>query len=138
VWRFALVGVANTAVDLGLFTLLHGQLGIVVANLVSTSAGMTLSFLANSRFTFRTGRPTRSQALRFVACTATTLWLLQPAVILLVHHEGSSVPAAKGAALVVSVATNFLLYRSVVWNERRLTDETRNAGRGAARAAGRR
>jgi putative flippase GtrA len=49
---FAAVGVLNTAIDLVLFTLLVAPLGILPANVVSTSAGMAFSFVMNGRHTF--------------------------------------------------------------------------------------
>ncbi|NHA00757.1 hypothetical protein G5V59_14335 [Nocardioides sp. W3-2-3] len=38
--RFAAVGICNTAIDAVVFVLLHDHLGIALANLVSTTAGM--------------------------------------------------------------------------------------------------
>jgi len=46
---FATVGLANTAIDVVLFWLLHAPLGVVAANVVSTSAGMAFSFLATEQ-----------------------------------------------------------------------------------------
>jgi putative flippase GtrA len=117
--RFATVGVANTAIDVALFWVLHAPLGILAANFVSTSAGMVFSFAVNGRHTFGAERVTARQAGWFLATNAFTMWLLQPALI---HaaYDVAHVPlmAAKVVALGGSVVANFLLYRYVVWPER--------------------
>jgi putative flippase GtrA len=114
--RFLTVGVCNTVIDLVLFWLLNAPLGIVLANFVSTSAGMTFSFLVNGRHTFGASRVTLRQAGLFVVSNGVTMWLLQP---LLIHavHDVASVPlmVAKVVALGGSVVANFLLYRYAVW-----------------------
>jgi putative flippase GtrA len=114
--RFATVGVANTLIDLLLFWVLVQPLGILAANVVSTSAGMAFSFVANGRHTFGATRVTGQQALAFLATNALTMWLLQPLVIL-VASDVTAVPlvTAKALALGGTVVTNFLLYRYVVW-----------------------
>ncbi len=117
--RFLAVGACNTAIDVVLFWVLHAPLGVVLANLVSTSAGMTFSFLANGRHTFGAERLTLRQALLFVGSNAMTMWVLQP-VVMVVAQSVTGVPlmGAKVLALGGSVVANFLLYRYVVWPER--------------------
>lgn len=117
--RFLAVGACNTAIDVVLFWVLHAPLGVVLANLVSTSAGMTFSFSANGRHTFGAERLTLRQALLFVGFNAVTMWVLQP-VVMVVAQNVTGVPLmeAKVLALGVSVVANFLLYRYVVWPER--------------------
>ncbi len=120
-----MVGVINTLLDLGLFLLLHERLGIVFANFVSTSAGMTFSFVVNGLFTFRAGRLTLRHALLFLATTGAVMWLLQPVVIhtlLALAQAGGADPSATTTVLVVKVASigvsfvaNFAAYRYVVW-----------------------
>ena len=106
----------NTAIDVGLFTLLHGQLGITAANLVSTSAGMAFSFTANGTFVFDGARSGWRQASRFVATTGATMWVLQPVLIHLLLFVGPA-PVAKLLATAVTVVVNFLAYRFLVWPE---------------------
>lgn len=122
--RFAAVGVVNTLIDLGLFMLLHDRLGIVGANLASSSAGMTFSFLANGRFTFGAERLTLRHATLFLATTGTTMWVVQPLAITALLRAADAVGTYPGApvvliakllALGVSVGLNFLAYRYVVW-----------------------
>jgi putative flippase GtrA len=153
--RFLAVGVCNTAIDVVLFWMLHAPLGIVLANFVSTSAGMTFSFLVNGRHTFGASRVTLRQAVLFVASNGATMWVLQPLLISAVH-DVADVPlmAAKVVALGGSVVANFLLYRYVVWPDRagepdegglaegagasseRATEPARSRPRGETAAAG--
>jgi len=132
--RFLAVGVCNTMIDLVLFWVLNAPLGIVVANVVSTSAGMVFSFLVNGRHTFGASGVTLRQAVLFVAANAATMWVLQP---LLIHavHDVATVPlmAAKVVALGGSVVANFLLYRYVVWPSGTDRPEERGTGVGARR-----
>jgi putative flippase GtrA len=116
--RFALVGVANTAIDVALFATLCPALGIVVANVVSTSVGMAFSFSMNRRHTFGATNATGAQAMRFVATNVVTMWLLQPLAISAAHAlPGVSLAVAKLVALGLSTVANFLLYRYVVWSD---------------------
>ena len=127
--RFLAVGVCNTLIDLALFWVLSAPCGIALANFVSTSAGMTFSFLVNGRHTFGVTRITLRQAALFVASNGATMWVLQP---LLIHavHDVVAVPlmAAKVIALGGSVVANFLLYRYVVWPVRATASEERGRG----------
>jgi putative flippase GtrA len=142
--RFAVVGVANTVIDVVLFAALHAPLGILAANFVSTSAGMAFSFLVNGRFTFGARRVAARDAVLFVAANGSTMWVLQPLLITLAHVTfATPLMIAKVGALGVSVVANFLLYRYVVWplepsSAGAVTPLTRPAGLDAAPAAARR
>jgi putative flippase GtrA len=132
--RFTVVGVINTAIDVALFALLNAPLGIVLANFLSTSAGMTFSFLVNGRFTFGARRVALRDAVLFVAANATTMWVLQPLLIVLAHDAFSApMLVAKVGSLGVSVVVNFLLYRYVVWPDR--ASETDEGGLGVSTGA---
>jgi putative flippase GtrA len=117
--RFAAVGVANTAIDVALFWMLQPTMGILAANFLSTSAGMTFSFLVNGRHTFGASRVTVRQAVLFLGTNAFTMWFLQP-VLIQAAYDLAQAPlmAAKVAALGGSVVANFLLYRYLVWPDR--------------------
>ncbi|UUW91699.1 GtrA family protein [Pimelobacter simplex] len=112
------------------FVLLHGSLGITLANFVSSSAGMVFSFVVNGLFTFRAERLTLRHAVLFVASTGLVMWVAQPLLIhgwLWVLERGPEVTlggmaaddvriwAAKLASIVCSLVLNFLAYRFVVW-----------------------
>ncbi|GMA30619.1 GtrA family protein [Litorihabitans aurantiacus] len=127
--RFLTVGVANTAIDMGLLWVLTMQgVGLIPANLASTTAGLIFSFLVNRRFTFRYqgSKPAWRQITEFLAITLVGLWVIQPPIILLVSGvaegwgiEGQlALMAGKVAATGVTLVWNFLLYRFVVFRER--------------------
>ena len=137
--RFATVGVANTLIDLALFALMHHALGIVLANFLSTSAGMTFSFLVNGRFTFGHDRRTLRQAVLFVATTGSTMWVLQPVLIDTLTQLGvQPMMLAKVVGLGGSVVANYLMYHYVVWPRAGVSREPQPAGLVAAPVAARR
>lgn len=113
--RFAGVGVVNTLLDLGLFLLLHGPLGLVLANFVSTSAGMTFSFVVNGLVTFRAGRLTLRHAALFLATTGVVMWALQPVFIHLLLGVVDDLLVVKVLSIGLSFVANFAAYRYVVW-----------------------
>lgn len=131
--RFALVGVANTAIDVVLFTLLTAAgAGVVVANMASTSAGMAFSFVANRAFSFRSTSSVRSTLVPFLTVTLVCVWVIHPLVILAVSHvlHGAGVadtPAALGGkvvAIAVGLVWNYTWYRRVVFADRSADEET--------------
>ncbi|MCG8151100.1 hypothetical protein GUY44_11470 [Pimelobacter simplex] len=136
--RFAAVGVCNTAIDTVVFVLLHGSLGITLANFVSSSAGMVFSFVVNGLFTFRAERLTLRHAVLFVASTGLVMWVAQPLLIhgwLWLLERGPDVAlggmgagdvriwVAKLASIACSLVLNFLAYRFVVWPVEHRGDE---------------
>jgi putative flippase GtrA len=113
--RFAVVGAVNTLLDVTLFLLLRDDLGIVAANFVSTSAGMTSSFVVNGLFTFGAGRLTARHALLFVSTTGVILWVAQPLVMYAVLGVADVLWLAKVVAIGTCLVLNFAAYRFVVW-----------------------
>ena len=120
---FALVGVVNSLVDFGVFSLGYYYLGlpIVAANTLAWIVAVTGSYVMNSTITFahESGRKLSSrsylgfalsQAAGFLANTV-TVWCLV---------ELASVPAwaAKVAAIFVSFAVNFSLSHFLVFRAR--------------------
>lgn len=120
--RFGIVGIGNTLVDALGYALL-ATLGVptFAANFASTTAGMLLSFTLNRNFTFRAkDGDIRRQALLFFGVTAFGLWVVQFFVIWLVSHlfPGINLLVPKGAAIVVGLFWNYLLYHFVVFRHR--------------------
>ncbi len=122
--RFALVGVVNTAIDLVLFVLLSSAgAPLLVANFVSTSAGMSFSYVTNRAWSFGSTQSVRRSLVPFLVVTAAGLWLIQPLVITIVvrmlESAGESSDwdlwAAKAAAIGVGLVWNFVWYRHVVF-----------------------
>ena len=86
--RFILVGGLNTLVDFLIYTTLR-LLGVnlVVANFISTSCGMAVSYTLNRNFTFKsTSSKKRKEIVLFISVTAFGLWILQPLVITALEH----------------------------------------------------
>ncbi|MEV0676122.1 GtrA family protein [Actinosynnema sp. NPDC050436] len=124
--RFAVVGIANTAVDLVAYTLLAlAGVPMFVANLVSTSAGMVCSFTLNRSFTFRAkGGDVRTQILLFALVTAVGLWVVQPIVISLTGGAFAGTPEVvavvgpKLVALAFTLVWNYVLYNKLVFRQK--------------------
>lgn len=124
--RFALVGVVNTTIDFVGFGLLAAVgAPLLLANFISTTAGMTFGFFAHRSFSFQSDRTWRQTALPFLLTTAIGLWLVQPVVIWLVRAlllgpldlDGALVEVwiPKACAIGVALVWNFALYHLVVF-----------------------
>lgn len=121
--RFVLIGVLNTAIDFGvLFGLTAIGLAIVPANMLSTAAALTFSFIANRSFTFGVTGNALAQAAKFLVVTLIGLWGLQPLILLggsallgAAIGAGPALLVAKIAATVVSMVWNYLLYDRFVF-----------------------
>jgi putative flippase GtrA len=142
VGKFGIVGMVNTALDFLLYNVLHFAfgLGLIQANIISTTVAMICSFFMNKRLVFRHQHKIAvRQAIIFFATTAFGLYVLQTGVIALltaiwpqplevmvaaVHLSGLHQllsdtfvinNGAKAAATVVSMAWNFIIYKKVVF-----------------------
>lgn len=117
--RFGIVGVLNTAVDaLGYALLATLGVPMFVANFISTTLGMLLSFTLNRNFTFRAkDGDIRRQAILFFAVTAFGLWVVHAAVIFVVTalFPGINVLIPKLGAIAVGMVWNYVLYKKVVF-----------------------
>ena len=113
---FAAIGALNTAVDVTIYTLLIWlTVPLLLAVIISTTAGMVCSSFLNRRFTFKTNR---QPIVQFICITVTGLWVLQPVVIwLLIQLLGITstlgLSMAKLAATSISLMWNFVWYRIV-------------------------
>ncbi len=100
----------------------------MLANFVSTSAGMTFSFVVNGLFTFSADRLTLRHALLFLATTGAVMWLFQPLVIHLLAMLIEPLVVVKVLSIGASFVANFLAYRYVVWpSEQRPATNERGA-----------
>lgn len=113
--KFALVGVANTLLDMGIFALLAQVFGVNVylAQCISFSAGVLNSYLLNRSWTFRSKEAFWSPALvRFLllnlamlAVSTTIIWVFYD---LLGIHKLIAKVVSTGCTLVVSFLINRL------------------------------
>jgi len=117
--RFALVGVLNTLIDVGLFTTLTAGLGLTPAwaNIPSYAAGVLVSFTLNRRWTFgRTGGDAALVAGEFSRFLAVNLaGLLLSTALVAIFALVLPPLAAKLVSLPASFAWNFLLSRGFVF-----------------------
>lgn len=111
--RFCIVGVLNTAIDMGLFALLTRLLELdpLLANLISFSSGATNSFLLNKYWTFGAGgqaREVATQASKFLVITLLVL-LLHEGLIFVLHTQldWPALPV-KALAIVIGIAVGFV------------------------------
>ena len=116
--RFGLVGIINTAVDLGVFTLLYRGVDLdpLVANVIAFFLAVTNSYLLNHHWTFR--RPDNAMSfsayVRFVALNAGGLLIGTLAILLL----GKYMPLefAKLIAAGLTLLWNFTSSKLFVFN----------------------
>lgn len=128
VFRFILVGIANTAIDfILLFALTKLGMALIPANMISTAVALAFSFLVNRSFTFQATENGRAlwQVMRFIVVTLIALWVLQPLVLVLLTpafqnfwSADASLFWAKVIATVVSMTWNYLLYAGFVFKKR--------------------
>lgn len=121
--RFLVIGTANTLIDLGiLLGLTQAGLGLVPANMISTSVALVFSYFANRKYTFQAAGTGVTQVTKFFAVTLIGMWGLQPLVmsgILSLIGERLSDPialiGAKVIATGVTLVWNFVLYQYFVF-----------------------
>jgi putative flippase GtrA len=124
--RFAMVGVAATAIDWGiLFALVALGSPSLPSNFVSTSVAMVFSFFSNKSFTFKATSVTKRRMFYFVAITVIGLWIIQPIIIEgvnllmspLANNKYIVLFLGKGLATVASLTWNYLMYKKFVFKK---------------------
>lgn len=123
--RFGLVGLVNTGVDFSILFILARIIGlpVIVANVISTSCSMTVSYLLNKKAVFgNTDKNNKRQVALFVIVTLTGLWGLQSLIIMIVSellrdmfNSDVILLVAKLLATVASLIWNYILYSRVVF-----------------------
>lgn len=118
---FAMVGVVNVSVDIGMFTLFYGalHLPLVVANIMSWAVAVTGSYVMNSFFTFahETGRELKLKAYAaFVMFSI--VGLVVNTTVLVVGAKYMPVWGAKGVATLASFVVNFSMSHFIVFRHR--------------------
>lgn len=134
--RFAAIGVINTLIDFVILNIFAHAIGLprIPSNIVSASVAMTFSFYANRTVVFR-GHDgnARAQAIRFLAVTLTSAYIIQNLMIYLfaeawtwpldtaydfirvLEKEVFVTNGAKVAAIGASMVWNYVLYKRVVF-----------------------
>lgn len=114
--RFAVTGLANTALGLGVILAAHDvlNLGLIASNLMGYGAGLTLSFTLNRRWTFgHAGHPLRA-ALLFALVVAAGFGASLGITSALLHLGFSFFPAQLMGVLAYSCLT-FVGFRHVAF-----------------------
>lgn len=125
--KFIAVGVLNTVLDFTLFLLLSHIVNPVVANYISTTTCLLISFMLNRSYTFNAAEGNlRTQFILFIVFTGIALWILQPICIAGSIHALRQVnsltnllvlAAAKAVATVVSLLWNYVTYSRYVFKK---------------------
>lgn len=115
--RFAIVGLANTALDFILLFIFVNLFGFdkIPANYISTGISFVFSFIVNKKFTFKstTGNAKKQFGL-FLIVTMIGLWVIQPLVILGV--TALITPTNWDANIILFTAKIIATVASLVWN----------------------
>jgi putative flippase GtrA len=115
--KFGAVGIANTGLDVAIFSFLTLVVGTPAApaNIVSYSSGIGLSFLLNRAWTFRDRQRRRAwrQLILFLVGNLAGLVLSTTVVALLAGAWGPMV--AKAASVLATFAWNFVFSNLIVF-----------------------
>lgn len=112
--KFAIVGVANTLLDFGIFTLLAELLSVDVylSQLVSFLAGTANSYVFNRSWTFKSSQKFWSPVLiRFLLLNLVMLLFSSSLLWLFYQQLGLHKLVAKACSVVLSLVINFVINR---------------------------
>ncbi|MEQ8174229.1 MAG: GtrA family protein [Syntrophomonadaceae bacterium] len=119
--RFCIVGIANTAVDLGVFFVLtFGGVPYLVAQVLAYSTGVVNSFFMNRRWTFKVeGKTSWGEMSSFLLVNLSSLLL--SSLLLFILYDACHVPLwlSKLAATGLCMLVNFTASRRWVFNVRK-------------------
>lgn len=119
--RFGIVGVINTGVDFGVFTLYSTVFAgdPLIGQVLGYSAGFANSFIMNKLWTFESNKSkisTRIQLLKFAAVNLISLCLSLAVLSLLNGYLGMNKYFAKVIATGVTQIVNYIGYKIWVFN----------------------
>jgi putative flippase GtrA len=119
-FRYVVIGVLSAGVDFGLLYVLHAGLGVPVpvAAFVAVALAFVCNFALNRIWSFRSQAPVVGQFGRYVFLGAVN-WVLTAVLVGGLTAFGMHYLVAKVIALVLTTASNYLLYRVWVFADRR-------------------
>lgn len=107
--RFAVVGVAATLIQVGIYNLLVGRMNYALSNTVAYAVSFLFNYVASTRFTFKV-RSTARRGAGF-AFSHVVNYLLQTVLLAFFIHLGMNERLAQLPMFAVCVPVNFLLVR---------------------------
>ena len=119
--KFGLIGILNTLVDFGIFTLLTEVAGLSSTNshLISYTCGILNSYFFNRTWTFRQkNRIHLAEFLKFILVNLVSLAISTLVLNLIETRLGYSVYVAKLGAIFSSLAINFVGSKLIVFKSR--------------------
>ncbi|GAC1391946.1 MAG: hypothetical protein NVSMB46_06290 [Candidatus Saccharimonadales bacterium] len=140
---FTGIGILNTTIDVVIYLILrNAKIPVLIANIISTSVALVVSYSLNKRYTFQVTSSDFKTIVLFLVVTLSGLWILQPVIIklaLYVFHSSYALQLikrvilhpdkfieliAKLSATPATLLWNFFLYRKYVFPKKN-TDITR-------------
>jgi len=136
--RFLATGVLNTAVGLGINVLLYHVAGFpdAAANFAGYAVGLTVSFIVNRSWTFRSRRSWRATVPRFLAVAGVS-YLANLATMLALHRVGglsiewANLLAVAPYTVVFYLGSRWFVFPREAASEPRPVHASPVAGRGA-------
>lgn len=122
--HFVAAGILNTLIDFTIFNFAIHFFGMApwLANIISTSVAMVISFIINKKAVFRDGRAfNHTQFVAYILVTVAGLWGLQTLAIVgisgVIHPAAHSMLGSNAAkVLVPNIAKAIATVISAVWN----------------------
>ncbi|MEI6157081.1 MAG: GtrA family protein [Atribacterota bacterium] len=109
--KFNIVGVANTAMDFGVFFLVNAAIGdsyYKLVQVISYSWGAITSYIWNKYWTFKNAeKPNPGEVLRLIEVNVVSLGVSLLALLLFKEKMGMGTPFSKILATIFSVLVNF-------------------------------
>jgi putative flippase GtrA len=116
--RFIAIGILNTVIDFGIFNILIFvfNLNSVVANTISVSIAMTISFFLNRSIVFRhEGKNNASRFIKFIAITAFGLYFIQNLIVFVFSHK-FTLPAEIATDIIHAIGLNMFSEDFIIAN----------------------
>ena len=115
--KYGLVGIINTLIDYGVFTLVYQLAGLEAgpSQIIGFMCGSVCGYVLNSNFTFREGKGrTKGQFFQYVGVDIVLAlfsgWLMQ-----LASGAGINAYLAKIALTVVIMLLHYIIYKCIVF-----------------------
>lgn len=108
--KFSIVGVLNTIIDFGVFSLLitTGS-SVLLSQVISYGCGMFNSFMMNRSWTFKENKRNEySEPIKYLISNLVTLSLMSALLFLFINQFQFPVLVAKLVCTVLGMAFNFL------------------------------